>query len=148
MKGIDQDDRNWPVVTHTTNSVERSMNPAQLRTVSGDEARNLLEEQISKHNGGLLSTLAVYDASETVRVWHDTIRAMEEFINVPFYGLDDEALIAWLMAVPLDERFFRNPASVKNVAAASPRWRYGRALLPVDAPNRRHRERLPAERTV
>jgi hypothetical protein len=118
MNGIDQDDRNWPVVTHATNSVERSMNPAQLRTVSGDEARNLLDEQISKHNGGLLSTLAVYDASETVRVWHDTIRAMEEFINVPFFGLDDEALIAWLMAVPLDERFFRNPASVKNVGAA------------------------------
>jgi hypothetical protein len=94
------------------------MNPAQLRTVSGDEARNLLEEQISKHNGGLLSTLAVYDASETVRVGHDTIRAMEEFINVPFFGLDDEALIAWLLAIPLDERFFRNPASVKNVAAA------------------------------
>ncbi len=62
------------------------MNPAQLRTVSGDEARNLLEEQISKHNGGLLSTLAVYDATETVRVWHDTIRAMEEFINVPFFA--------------------------------------------------------------
>src|SRR5258708_18757206 len=95
------------------------MDPFQLRrTLSGDEARNLLETQISEHNGGLLSTLAVYDASETVRVWHDTIRAIEEFINVPFFGLDDDALTAWLMAVPLDGRFFRNPTSIANVGAA------------------------------
>jgi len=94
------------------------MNPAHLRTVSGDEARNLLETQISEHNGSLLSTLAVYDASETVRVWHDTIRAIEEFINVPFFGLDDDALTAWLMAVPLDGRFLRNPTSIANVGAA------------------------------
>lgn len=91
--------------------------PSKLRTLRGDEARVLLETQIAEHNGGLLSTLAKYRA-DTVRVWHDTIRAIEEFINVPFFGLDDDALVAWLMAVPLDGRFFRNPTLVTSVQAA------------------------------
>lgn len=91
--------------------------PSKLRTLRGDEARGLLETQIAEHNGGLLSTLAKYRA-DTVRVWHDTIRAIEEFINVPFFGLDDDALVAWLMAVPLDGRFFRNPTLVTSVQAA------------------------------
>ncbi|WP_212491468.1 hypothetical protein, partial [Bradyrhizobium liaoningense] len=64
--------------------------PSKLRTLRGDEARVLLETQIAEHNGGLLSTLAKYRA-DTVRVWHDTIRAIEECVSAwnkdPVFGV-------------------------------------------------------------
>lgn len=94
----------------------------QTKILRGDEARSLLERQISEHSSGLLSTLAKYQASSAVRAWHDTIRAIEEFINIPLVGLDDVGLIRWLTAVPLDDRFLRDPWKVWHAV--------GRALEP------------------
>lgn len=85
---------------------------AKTKFLRGDEARSLLEKQISEHNNGLLSALANYQASNAVRVWHDSIRAIEEFVNILLVGLDDEALIGCLASIPLDDRFLRDPGSV------------------------------------
>lgn len=95
---------------------------AKTKFLRGDEARSLLEKQISEHNNGLLSALANYQASNAVRVWHDTIRAIEEFVNILLVDLDDEALIGWLASIPLDDRFLRDPGSVWHAV--------GRALEP------------------
>ena len=40
--------------------------------------------------------------------WHGTIRAVEEFINLPRFGIDDLSVRAWLCAIPLDDRLLSN----------------------------------------
>ncbi|WP_157703834.1 hypothetical protein, partial [Salmonella enterica] len=96
--------------------------PGQRRTLRGDDARVLILEQIKAHNNGLLTVLGRYEASDTIRKWHETIRAIEEFINVPLFGIDDENVVRGLLSMRLDESFLQNPGaawlSVK--AALSP----------------------------
>ena len=92
------------------------------RTLRGDEARKSIQDQIKAHNDGLLAVLGKYQAPDTIRIWHGTIRAIEEFINVPLFGIDDENIVRWLFSVRLDRSFIQNPGvmwmSVK--AALSP----------------------------
>jgi hypothetical protein len=47
-----------------------------------------------------------------VRNWHGTIRAIEEFINLPLFGLKDQDLRDWLCSVPLDDRYWSNPPAI------------------------------------
>lgn len=105
-----------------TDRVAAATTPGQRRTLRGDDARALILEQIKAHNNGLLTVLGRYEASDTIRNWHETIRAIEEFINVPLFGIDDENVVRGLLSMRLDESFLQNPGaawlSVK--AALSP----------------------------
>ena len=80
-----------------------------MRTVSGAEARALIESQLAAHGNGVLSVLAQYRRDDAVAAWHETIRAVEEFINLPKFGVVDDRLRAWLCAVRLDDAFVLNP---------------------------------------
>lgn len=84
--------------------------PAANRILRGDEARQLILAQIEAHNGGLQAALRKYEPGNAVRVWHGTVRAIEEFINVPLFAIDDDEVVQWLLSVRLDESFLRNPA--------------------------------------
>lgn len=79
------------------------------RTISGDEARALIETQLVAHSNGVLSVLAPYRRDDTVAAWHETIRAVEEFINLPIFGIADDRLRDWLCAIQLDGAFVENP---------------------------------------
>jgi hypothetical protein len=83
--------------------------PNASRKISGDEARALIEAQLAAHGAGILDVLSRYRLADAVRNWHGTIRAIEEFINVPLFGIKDPHLRAWLCSVPLDHRFLSNP---------------------------------------
>jgi hypothetical protein len=61
----------------------------------------LLRDQISQHSGGLHAALASFEASSAVEVWLQTLRAIEEFINLILFGLDDEAIEAALISLPV-----------------------------------------------
>jgi hypothetical protein len=106
----------------STDQGAAATSPGDRRTLRGDDARALILEQIKAHNNGLLTVLGRYEASDTIRKWHQTIRAIEEFINVPLFGIDDENVVRDLLSVRLDESFLQNPGvawlSVK--AALSP----------------------------
>lgn len=80
-----------------------------VQTISGAEARALIESQLAAHGNGVLSILAQYRRDEAVAAWHETIRAVEEFINLPKFGIPDDRLRAWLCAVRLDDAFVANP---------------------------------------
>ncbi|MFK4489998.1 hypothetical protein [Bradyrhizobium sp. USDA 336] len=84
-------------------------NPTAMRTISGSEARVLIENQLAAHGNGVLSVLAQYRRDDAVAAWHETIRAVEEFINLPKFGIADDRLRAWLCAVRLDDAFVANP---------------------------------------
>lgn len=61
-----------------------------MRVIIGEEAEKLLNEQIDSHHRGILQALAPLDVNTAVDAWLDNIRAVEEFINLPLFGLDDE----------------------------------------------------------
>jgi len=44
--------------------------------------------------------------------WHGTIRAVEEFINLPRFGIDDLRVRARLCSMPLDDRLLSNVESI------------------------------------
>jgi hypothetical protein len=80
-------------------------------TLVGDDARHLIEAQLASHGASILSVLSQYEAGQTVRTWHATIRAVEEFINLPLFGIKDTSLERWLLSIPIDGRLASNPAS-------------------------------------
>jgi hypothetical protein len=54
----------------------------------GEAASKLIEGQIAAHTEGISNVLAPYEPLDTVRTWHTTIQAVEEFINVPIFGIE------------------------------------------------------------
>ena len=47
----------------------------------------MIREQISQHSAGLHAALAKSDQQSAFSRWYETIRAIEEFINLPRLGL-------------------------------------------------------------
>ena len=96
-------------------NVMREEQSAQLhktRKVSGEEARSLIETQLAEHGSGVLATLSRYRLIDALPVWHETIRSVEEFINIPLFGITDERQVTRLCSVPLDYRFLSNPGPI------------------------------------
>ena len=81
----------------------------ETRRISGQEARSLIEAQLAKHGSGILATLSRYRLSDALSGWHETIRSVEEFINIPLFGIEDERSAALLCSVPLDDALFSRP---------------------------------------
>lgn len=75
------------------------------RKLHKDEAKSLFGMQLTLLNGGLFQVLSHYQPNEAVRHWHGTIRAIEEFINIPLFGISDPRLVAWLSSIRLDDLF-------------------------------------------
>lgn len=61
-----------------------------MPVITGSDALSLIENQISAHDGGFASALARFDGRHSFFIWLETIRAIEEFINLPQFGLDDD----------------------------------------------------------
>ncbi|HMM73864.1 MAG TPA: hypothetical protein PKC22_16845, partial [Rhodocyclaceae bacterium] len=68
------------------------------RTLRGDDARRLIQDQVTAHSDGLRAALRPYQPRSAVRAWHDTIHAIEEFINIPLFVVDDEAAVRSLLS--------------------------------------------------
>lgn len=86
-----------------------------MSEIRGQNAENLLHEQITKHRGGIAQALAPFDAEIAIFAWLDTIRAIEEFINLPLFGLDDDVLEQAIISLRLDTL---NPAELKPIRGA------------------------------
>lgn len=84
------------------------------RVIRGEEAREFIEQQLAAHEGGLADVLAPYEARAAVRTWHLTIRAVEEFINLPLFGDTDVDLDRWLIGIPL-QSILDDPAGTFTV---------------------------------
>lgn len=70
----------------------------------GDEARRLIEDQIAQHSNGLHAALAKFDRQSAFSSLFETIRAVEEFINLPQFGLKEPWLWEALLDLPVDVR--------------------------------------------
>jgi hypothetical protein len=78
-------------------------------TLRGDAALEVVDREIANHGQGVLDHLAPFDAANTIAIWHETIRAAEEFINVPLCVLDDDELAYRLMSLPMGDGLVANP---------------------------------------
>lgn len=74
--------------------------------LSAADAEALLLDQISQHSGGIRSTLSAFDANSATSAWMEALRGIEEFINIPMFGLDDGNIVRELLAVRLDDIMF------------------------------------------
>ncbi|TYC91545.1 hypothetical protein [Novosphingobium sp. BW1] len=73
-------------------------------TVTGDDARRIVADQIEQHSAGLHAALAKFDRQSAFSAWFETIRAVEELINLPRFGLKEPWLWEALLDLPLDMR--------------------------------------------
>lgn len=89
------------------------------RRITGEDAKTLIKNQLIAHGNGVLSVLAQYRREEAVAAWHETIHAIEEFINLPRFSIPDNRLRAQLCAIQLNGDFVLNPApTLLNVRRA------------------------------
>ncbi len=80
------------------------MSPARL---TGQEALDLIESQLSQHADGILNTLAQFEARASASAWLETLRAIEELINLPG-ELDDDLLERELLGLSLRGETFNS----------------------------------------
>ncbi|MDE2184525.1 MAG: hypothetical protein KGJ78_16015 [Alphaproteobacteria bacterium] len=83
-----------------------------MTELSGGALRKVIADQITLNTNSLLATLAPYDAVQATTAWHTTLRAVEELINIPAFGLDTLEEARRLMAVPLGEEFLADPSAL------------------------------------
>jgi len=71
--------------------------------ITGPAAQALVEREIKAHSDGVIGALARFDGRRAFYTWLDTVRALEEFINLPLFGLNDaEALAEAIRLLRLD----------------------------------------------
>ena len=81
----------------------------------GEAARDLLETIIRQHEEGIRSVLATYDAAAAVDAWGETLRGIEEFINVLHFGVEDGPDLAWLRTCPIGDNILTDPARMPRI---------------------------------
>lgn len=86
-----------------------------VQTITGDAAKAIINTQLAAHEGGIAQRLAGYDAASAVSTWHGAIRAVEEFINLPRFGLDDRRRRAWLLSAPMGHALEANSLAAQHV---------------------------------
>jgi len=89
-----------------------------MRELVGADAEALVRSQIEQHRGGIAKVLAPLDARSAVTAWLDTLRAVEEFINLPLCALDDDELEQSILDFRLDELDTRDLKKIQAALAA------------------------------
>ncbi|MDT3528510.1 hypothetical protein ROV86_10375 [Stenotrophomonas pavanii] len=74
-----------------------------FQELAGADAEELLVSQIGQHAGGIRGVLASFEVGSATSAWIETWRGIEEFINIPMFGLEDENVVYQLRAIRLDD---------------------------------------------
>lgn len=85
-----------------------------MEKLYGKDAQQFLLEQLTAAQNGLAEALARYEPNGTFNDFLGTFRAVEEFINLPLFGLNDLSLERELVALRLDNL---DPAQLRRVCA-------------------------------
>lgn len=70
--------------------------------IRGKEASELITATIADHSSGIKNHLSQFDPRIAVCATLETLRGVEEFINMPIFGLDDEALENSILNLRMD----------------------------------------------
>ncbi|MEI8397386.1 MAG: hypothetical protein WCF85_21925, partial [Rhodospirillaceae bacterium] len=92
----------------------------------GQPLLNLLEREIALHSRHIAATLAPFDPTSASMAWMEALRSVEEFINLPLFGLDDPSLERALVTLPVANCLAhpRRLRAVRHFIA----YRYGEAF--------------------
>jgi Holliday junction resolvase len=82
---------------------------------SGEELGKILNQQVELHTKGITSKLQDLDPVDTFNKWHNIILSIEEFINIPLFGIDEKNNFEKILSTPLDNRFIGNQEGIKEV---------------------------------
>ncbi len=82
-------------------------------TLIGENAVKLIESQLAQHAGGVLEALVRFEPDATIRSWFETIRAIEELINLPG-EINDDVLASALFDLNLEPMEF-DPRRLKFI---------------------------------
>ena len=52
-------------------------------SLTGQSALDLVEDQLGQHTKGILHVLAQFEPQSALNAWFETLRAIEELINLP-----------------------------------------------------------------
>lgn len=63
-----------------------------FRKLRGQEAIDLIKEQLDAHASGIWNHLSKFEAKSAISSSMETLRGIEELINLPMFGLDDQSL--------------------------------------------------------
>jgi hypothetical protein len=83
----------------------------------GEAAKALIKRQIDEHSHGIMSVLARYEVSSAVHSLHESIRAVEEFINIPRFSIREDRDRQRLLSVSLGEIFLYDPGPTFELAS-------------------------------
>ncbi len=73
-----------------------------MTEISGDAALELIQTQIDAHSSGIVRALAPFEPTSAFFTWLDTWRAVEEFINLPTFAVEDPSLENRIIELRLD----------------------------------------------
>ncbi|MGK2897284.1 MAG: hypothetical protein ACSLE9_01165 [Burkholderiaceae bacterium] len=90
-----------------------------MQELVGADAEALVRSQIEQHRGGIAKVLAPLDAGSAVSAWLDTLRAIEEFINLPLCALDDDGLEQSILSFRLDRLDTRELKRIQTALVAN-----------------------------
>lgn len=81
----------------------------------GDALQEILADQFSQHEQGIIKTLEGLDANNVFIGWSKTIRSIDEMINIILFELDNEKDSKFIVSVQLDMSINANLARVHNI---------------------------------
>jgi len=61
-----------------------------MNELAGDAAKKLIDSELKKHINGLEGALSDYSLQATFSNYSETFRAIEEFINMPMFSIEDD----------------------------------------------------------
>lgn len=73
---------------------------------------NLLESEISKNKDHIKNEMSKYQKESLFHLWMETIRGVEELINVMKFGIHDCNLKEYLLKIKIDKNYLSNPTEV------------------------------------
>lgn len=88
-----------------------------MKIVSGVEAKNLIESQIKLYEADLSIKLSIFEPTSSTAIWLNTIRSIEELINLPFSIDENFIKTAPIFSVEL-RRFTTEPQLFKILKSA------------------------------
>jgi hypothetical protein len=72
------------------------------RELFGQPMREFVQERINHDSEAMLSSLTQLEAMSATKAWLATLRAVEEFINLWMFGIDDEHTMRAVAGVRID----------------------------------------------
>ena len=85
--------------------------------IQGVMLQNILSDQISKHERGILEKLNNLNANDLFIKWSNVIRSIDELINIVFFELNNEEELKFIASIPLDFTIASSKENIEQITS-------------------------------